>query len=51
MRAIMSDPANYPDAMTFKGHRFINDSNTGSLAKFTDVETKFPIWGFGRRAW
>lgn len=51
MRAIMADEDHYPAAATFNGYRFVNDTNTGSMAKVTDVETKFPIWGFGRRAW
>ena len=50
MRAMMNDETKYPRAATFDGYRFIDDSNR-QLAKFTDVETKFPIWGFGRRAW
>lgn len=51
MRAIMQDEARYPDARTFDGYRFVDDSRTGSRAKFTDVEMSYPIWGYGKRAW
>ena len=47
----MSDEANYPNAMEFDAYRFVSDSNTGSMTSFTNVKTKFPIWGFGMRAW
>ncbi|KAK3174526.1 hypothetical protein OEA41_001772 [Lepraria neglecta] len=50
MRAIMSDERNYPNVMVSDGYRF-EDSKRGSVAKLTDVEAKFPIWGYGRRAW
>ena len=51
MRAIMSDEHNYPNAAEFDGYRFIDESKTTQKAKLTDVDSKFPIWGFGRRAW
>ena len=51
MRAIMSDEKNYPNATKFDGYRFVEQSQRGCIKKLTDVEIKFPIWGYGRRAW
>ena len=51
MRAIMRDERNYSNATAFDGYRFVEASRRGSVAKLTDVEAKFPIWGYGRRAW
>jgi hypothetical protein len=57
-QAIQRDPEYYRDAESFDGFRFVSTpSNTGDKKaepkkrEFTDIDTSFPFWGMGKRAW
>ncbi|USP75319.1 uncharacterized protein yc1106_02593 [Curvularia clavata] len=64
VRAIMTNPIDYPEANTFSGFRFANPELVKSLenghgsfdilqekpTKLTDVDMKFHVWGTGRMA-
>ena len=52
-QALMQDPANYPDPMTFDGFRFANgkDGNTTSESRFSHPSWRFPFWGSVKQAW
>ena len=48
-RAVMCDPANYPDPDVFNGFCFVNGNANVSKAKHMDVESKLSLWGLGKR--
>ena len=66
VRAIMTDPTNFPEPLQFSGFRFAdpslvknlgNEKNTFSTTmqkkptKLTDVDMTYHVWGTGRMAW
>lgn len=65
VRAIMTNPIDFPEANTFSGFRFANPELVKSLenghgsfdilqkkpTKLTDVDMTFHVWGTGRMAW
>lgn len=53
-RSLMRDPGNYQNATSFHGFRFVPSPGTeyvGNASRFTDVASKFPFWGAGKRVW
>ena len=53
-RALMRDPARYPNGDTFIGTRYLSDqakSSGGEMTRLTDLDHFFPFWGLGKRAW
>lgn len=57
-RAVMRDPAHYPDPTHFDGYRFIDKNDIQDIpkpitrsSKYTDTEPNFLFWSHGRRAW
>lgn len=51
LQAIMRDSAIYSDGLSFEVSRFINESGTGNIRRFTDTNPTFPLWGLGKHAW
>ena len=65
VRAIMTNPVDYPEATTFSGFRFADPQLVKSLenadgafdimqkkpTKLTDFDMTFHVWGTGRMAW
>jgi hypothetical protein len=67
VRAIMTNPAHYPEALQFSGFRFADPNVVKSLSgnttdkldrvmqekpsKLTDVDMTYHVWGTGRMAW
>lgn len=67
VRAIMTNPADYPEALQFSGFRFADPNLVRSLSgntsgkldrvmqkkptKLTDVDMTYHVWGTGRMAW
>ena len=51
LQAIMRDPANYPNSLSFDAFRFVGQNGSGNTARFTDTNTRFPLWGLGKHAW
>ena len=49
MYDIMHDEANYSNANSFDGTRFI--SNGSKPGRITDVNETFLLWGYGPKAW
>ena len=52
-RALMSDPALYPEPKDFNPFRFVTYRNgvAESASRFTHPSWSFPYWGSVRRAW
>jgi cytochrome P450 len=51
LQSILLDPEFYPDASTFDPHRFIHKEGTIKSTRFTDSNSRFPLWGLGKHAW
>lgn len=51
LRAMMYDETNFANAMEFNGFRFVSEDGASNTSKLTDGDTRFPLWGLGRRAW
>jgi hypothetical protein len=67
VRAIMTNPADYPEALQFSGFRFADPDVVKSLSgntadkldrvmqekptKLTDADMTYHVWGTGRMAW
>ena len=58
MRAIMRDVKNFPAAKKFDGFRFASSRCEKGAPSFdlpdeafADADTKFLLWGYGKRAW
>ena len=51
-RSMMRDDANFVDALTFDGPRFLKDSGRSARDTYmTDASDKWLIWGIGRILW
>ena len=50
LRAMGLDNTRFPHARTFDAWRFVSSSSS-KQRKFTEVDTSFPFWGFGKGAW
>jgi hypothetical protein len=66
VRAIMTNPVDYPEALQFSGFRFADPTLVKSLSgnnvdfdqimqkkptKLTDADMTYHVWGTGRMAW
>lgn len=51
MRAMMLDEKNFTDSRIFNGFRFVDMDGCKSRSKLVDGDTKFLLWGLGKRAW
>ncbi len=51
LQSIMRDPQIYSEALIFNPYRFINKKDMSKSERFTDANSKFPLWGLGKHAW
>ena len=51
LQAIMRDPANYSNGLSFDAFRFVGQNDSGNSARFSDTSTTYPLWGLGKHAW
>jgi Cytochrome P450 len=51
MRAMLQDESNFSDSRTFNGFRFVKADGVKSHSTYVDGDTKFLLWGLGKRAW